>query len=71
MNSNNFSSHSRFQNIYNKKRFSCKNYKRERQATVGIIYKENQNYNTTLASCANKNQNILMNSTIYIKQNEL
>lgn len=64
MNSNNFSSHSRFENIYNKRRFSCKNYKKVEQAIVSVIYKENQNYNTTLASCADKNQNILMNSTI-------
>ncbi|XP_043580659.1 protein PF14_0175-like [Bombus pyrosoma] len=64
MNSNNFSSHNRVQNIYNKKRFSCENYKKEKPAIVSIIYKENQNYNTTLDSCANENQNILMNSTI-------
>lgn len=64
MKSNNLSSHNRFQNIYNKKRLSCKNYKKEKQAIVSIIYKENQNYNTTLGSCANENQNILMNSTI-------
>lgn len=64
MNSNNFSSHNRFQNIYNKKRFPRKNYKKPRKAIASIIYKENQNYNTTLPSCANENQNILMNSTI-------